>query len=52
MIESRIEIHVCNVGVHALLQHCVVFSFGEREGGGVAIIIIILFEVSIGCFLP
>ena len=34
MIESRIEIHVCNVGVHALLQHCVVFSFGERGGGG------------------
>ena len=34
MIESRIEIHVCNVGVHALLQHCVVFFIWRETGGG------------------
>ena len=55
MIEIRMEIHVCNVGVHAPLLHCVVFFIWrerERGGGGVAIITIILFEVSFGCFLP
>ena len=47
MIESRIEIHVCNAFVHAAL--C---SFLFSEGGAVAIRIIILFEVSFACFLP
>ena len=48
MIEIRIEIHVCNAFVHAAL--CSFFHLGRV--GGVAIMIIILFEVSFACFLP
>ena len=49
MIESRIKIHVCNAFVRAAL--CSFLFWVEGGGRAVAIIIIILFEVSFGCFL-